>query len=36
MRRPSAVVLDRKRRELYVLNLWGENAVVKYSPQMKK
>ena len=28
--RPSGVVLDSENRELYVLNLWGKNAMIKY------
>jgi len=28
--RPSGVVLDSKNKELYVLNLWGKNAMIKY------
>ena len=32
VRRPSAVVMDNQRGELYVLNLHGNNTVVKYTP----
>jgi len=30
--RPSAVVMDYQRGELYALNLWGRYSVVKYTP----
>ena len=31
VRRPSGLLLDTKRKELYVLNLWGQESLVKYN-----